>query len=108
MAIWLMIGLATLATYSERSLFGMLPASWRLPLRVQEALDFLPVSAFAALALPGVLGDVTSIPSLSVSKLLAAFVAAYVAWLSRGLGTKGLPLVLLVGMGVYWLDVWVS
>lgn len=108
MAIWLMIGSAALATYGERSLFGILPASWRLPLWVQEALDFLPVSAFAALALPGFLDNEALVSALSASKLLAAIVAAYVAWRCRGLGTKGLPFVLLVGMGVYWLDVWVS
>jgi branched-subunit amino acid transport protein len=108
MAIWVMIGLAALASNGERSLFGLLPASWQLPQRVRDALDFLPVSAFAALAFPGLLPTAAPLPSLSASKLLAAFVAAYVAWLSRGWGIKGLPFVLLVGMGVYWLDVWVS
>jgi branched-subunit amino acid transport protein len=108
MAIWVMIGLAALASNGERFLFGLLPVGWRLPQQVEEALDFLPVSAFAALALPGLLPAAAPIPSFSASKLLAALVAAYVAWLSRRWGIKGLPFVLLVGMGVYWLDVWVS
>lgn len=103
MATWLMIGLAALATYGTRALFGVLPARWQLPQRMQEALEFLPPSAFAALALPGLLRADAPVPTFVGSRVLAAIVAAYVAWL-----TRSFLLTCLAGLVVYGLDLWVS
>ena len=65
MPIWLMIGGAGLATLCARALFSMLPRSWELPAGVQALLEDLPVAVFAALAMPGLLGEGALAPSLS-------------------------------------------
>jgi branched-subunit amino acid transport protein len=104
MSIWLLIVGAGLATFGARALFSVLPGSWHLPASVQDLLEYVPAAVFAALAAPGLLeGGGASTPVPSSSKVLASVIGAYVAW-----HTKNLLLVLVVGMVVYWLDMWVS
>jgi branched-subunit amino acid transport protein len=97
-----MIGGAGLATLCARALFSMLPRSWELPPGVQALLEDVPVAVFAALAMPGLLGEGAFAPSPSSGKVLASAVGAYLAW-----KTRHVWLALLVGIGVFWLDVWV-
>lgn len=106
MGIWLVMVGAGLATYAARALFLVGPAWWHLPARLQQTLQtIVPIAAFAALALPGLLllaGSLALSP-FSNSRLLAGVVAAYVAW-----HIKRAPLAVLAGMLVLWLTTWTT
>lgn len=104
LSLWLMIGLAALATFGIRVLFGVLPKAWQLPPSTQGMLENMPVAVFAALAAPGLPASTGgAVPTLSASHVLAVVVAGYVAW-----HTKHLALALIAGIVVFGLDVWVS
>jgi branched-subunit amino acid transport protein len=102
--VWLLVVCAGLATLAERACFSMLPAAWRVPQRVQDWLEDALVAVFAALFAPGLLEHSgTMLPTFSGSRMLAVVVGGYVAW-----HTRQLWLALLLGVAVFWLDVWVS
>lgn len=64
-----------------------------------RALRFVPAAVLAAIVAPAVVyGDAGLDLSLGNERLLAALVAAFVAWWQ-----KSLLLTLLAGMGAFWL-----
>lgn len=81
-----------LLTYATR-LAGFAIAGRALPLSVERFLAYVPVAAFAALLVPGVVtGDGETAPRL-VASLAAAFAVRRLGTLWAGLS---------VGMAAYW------
>ena len=99
--VWLIIVLAALVTLAERGSFLLSKSEAPLPPFVKRSLRYVPAAVFAAIALPAV----TQPSGVGVGpvdvRLLAAVVAAGVAWT-----TRNVTLTFVVGMGVLWLLSW--
>lgn len=95
-ALFLAIGVGTFALrVSFIQAYGRL----RIPSILNRALAYVPASVLAALVLPAVIYPTSSAEfDLSNGRLLAAAVAALVAWKSRSI-----LLTLAAGMGALWL-----
>lgn len=100
---WLIILGVAAGTYLLRASFIQ---AWRwisVPTELERALNYVPAAVFAALVLPAVTvvdGSIDIAPDNL--RLLAALLAALVAWHSRNV-----LLTLGTGMGGLWLLQWV-
>jgi branched-subunit amino acid transport protein len=98
--IWVVVVLVGLATYGIRLsflyLFGRVES---VPGGVRTGLRYVPPAVLAALVVPRVVTvEPTLVATLVDERLLAAVVAAVVAW-----RTGDVALTVLVGMGALWL-----
>lgn len=74
----------------------------RMPPALQKMLRFIPASVLTAMLVPGVILHQGGVEVLAgKERILAALVAAAVAW-----KTKNMLLTILVAMGVLWLLQW--
>ncbi|MGB1110788.1 MAG: AzlD domain-containing protein [Gammaproteobacteria bacterium] len=99
---WLIAGMVVV-TLGVRYPVLALMSRWRMPVRVQQALEFVPVAVLSAIVMPMILapGGELSL-SLGNAHLLAAVVAIGVSAMTRNLlMTIGL------GMGVFLVLRWV-
>ena len=97
MSIWVVIGVLSALTYGLRASFLVgarhpLPTSW---LRV---LRFVPPAVLAALVAPALVGSGNLTTSGTLAELLAAGLAAVVAW-----RTQNVLLTVLTGMVALWV-----
>jgi branched-subunit amino acid transport protein len=98
MSIFLMIVGMGLVTFCLRLSFLALSGRWQLPLLLQRALYFVPVSILVALIVPDLIFIAGSYDwSLSNGRVVAAGLAALVAW-----RFKNVLLTLGVGMGLLY------
>lgn len=98
MTIFLMIVGMGLVTFCLRLSFLALSGRWQLPLLLQRALYFVPVAILVALIVPDLIFIAGSYDlSLSNGRVIAAVVAALVAW-----RFKNVLLTLGVGMGLLY------
>lgn len=101
MNTWLVIGLAGAGTYAIRLSMLALVSHHRLPRAVRAALEYVTPAVLLAIILPAVLyvGDQSRFDlSIGNDRLIAAIIAAAVAWLAKNVWlTVGL------GMGALWL-----
>lgn len=100
-AVWLVIVVVGGATYLFRlSFLPLIGRLERVPPRLTGTLRFIPVTVFAALAVPSILSlSAAPTPHLvyEPAKLLAAALAVVVAWRTRNMfATIG------IGMVVLW------
>jgi branched-subunit amino acid transport protein len=102
MSPWLIILLMGLVTYLIRlSLIGAL-AKIDMPPLVMRALRFVPPAVLTAIFVPEVLLPAGQMDfSLGNARLLAALVAALIAW-----RTKNVVLTVAAGMGALWIIQW--
>jgi branched-subunit amino acid transport protein len=98
--VWLVVLAVAVGTLAYRlSFFVLLDRVGDLPPLLERGLAYLPPAVFAAIALPGVvLLDGTLALSVANERLVAAAVAAVVAW-----RTGSLVATVVVGMGVVLL-----
>lgn len=81
MKIWLVILLIGTLTLLERASFILLFSRWEMPTWIRRALRFVPAAVFSALITPAILRTDGNLDlSLLNPKLLAALIAAIVAW----------------------------
>lgn len=99
---WLIIVGMGAITYAMRLSFILLPGHLRLPAILRRSLRFVPPAVFSALILPAVLRPAGPLEiSQSNFRLLAAAVAAIVAW-----RTKNTVLTIAAGMAALWILQW--
>jgi branched-subunit amino acid transport protein len=94
MNIWLILLATGLITYGIRLSLIILYGKHEMPARLQQALRYVPPAVLSAIIFPEVLlpGGNLNI-SLANPRLLAAVLAAWVAW-----RTKNVVLTIVVGM----------
>jgi branched-subunit amino acid transport protein len=97
--MWIVIIVLGIGTYLIRLSFIVLFGRVEPPMKLQRALRFVPPAVLSALLLPDVLYRSGTF-SLSVgnARLIAASVAALVAW-----RTKNTLLTIVIGMIVLWV-----
>jgi branched-subunit amino acid transport protein len=101
---WLIIIAAGIVTYSTRASFIVLGDRVSLPPIVQRSLRYVAPAAFAAIAVPLILGrDGLAGFDEDLPRILAATAAGAVVWKSRNI-----PLSLAVGMTTLWLLTWLT
>ena len=87
----------TASTLLTRGSFFMLPASFKLPARIERALRYAPACALAAIITPEVLAKEGSIYlSWQNDKLWAVLIAAAVFY-----KTRNMVWMMLIGMGAF-------
>ena len=97
--LWLLFLAVGLGTFGLRLSFIQFHGQLRLPSVLNRALAYVPASVLAALVLPSVVYPAAdSELTLANPRILAALVAALVAW-----KTKNILYTLLSGMAVLWL-----
>jgi branched-subunit amino acid transport protein len=96
MNIWLILIATGLITYGIRLSLIVLYGKQEMPARLQQTLRYVPPAVLSAIIFPEVLlpGGVLNL-SLGNPRLLAAALAALVAW-----RTKNVVLTIVVGMGM--------
>ncbi len=99
MRLWLIIIASGIVTYLTRASFIVFGDTLALPASAERSLKYVAPAAFAAISIPLVLGgDGFEGFGDDVPRLVAAgAAAAVVVW------KKNLPLMLAVGMGLFWL-----
>lgn len=93
---WGLLGLFSIGTFAFRSSFLVLFGE-KVPPKLERALVYVPVAVLPALAASVVRGS----GGLEPSRVVAALLAAGVAW-----KTKSIGLTMLLGMGCLWLLQW--
>jgi len=103
LALWIVIGAVGGLTYLSRLSFIALFARWEMPSFVARALRFVPAAMLTAIVVPAVAlrGTDAVDPALAEAKLVAAFVAALVAW-----RTRSPTATMTLGMVTLWLAQW--
>lgn len=98
--VWLAIALGGVGTFLIRASFLFLfDRLGGVPLRVQRLLRFVPSAVLAALVVPAVLAPEDAVTVLGNDRLVAAAVAAVVAWRTESiLATIVVGLAVLVGI----------
>jgi branched-subunit amino acid transport protein len=96
MNIWLILIATGLITYSIRLSLIVLYGKQEMPARLQQALRYVPPAVLSAIIFPEVLlsGGILNL-SLGNPRLLAAALAAFVAW-----RTKNVVLTIVIGMSL--------
>lgn len=99
--VWAAILLAGVGTYSLRASFLFLfERLGEVPARVELALEMVPAAVLSALVVPAVLAPEGVVSVVGNDRLLAAGVAALVAWYTENiLATIVVGLVVVVGLG---------
>lgn len=99
MRFWIIIIVSGIVTYLTRASFVVFGDRLTLPDSVERSLKYVAPAAFAAISVPLVLGgDGFADFGADVPRIIAALAAAgVVVW------KKNLPLMLIVGMGAFWL-----
>ena len=99
MPLWLIILFMGLVTFALRLLPVILLERIEIPLRVRQALRFVPLAVLSAIIFPEVLPPRGALDlSLGNARLLAGGLAMLVAW-----RTKNVLLTIAVGMGALWI-----
>lgn len=99
MPLWLIILSMGLVTFTLRLLPVLLLERVEIPLRVQQALRFVPLAVLSAIIFPEMLLPKGALDlSLGNARLLAGGLAMLVAW-----RTKNVLLTIGVGMGALWV-----
>ncbi|OGO48337.1 MAG: branched-chain amino acid ABC transporter permease [Chloroflexi bacterium RBG_16_63_12] len=99
MPLWLIILFMGLVTFALRLLPVILLERIEIPLRVRQALRFVPLAVLSAIIFPEVLQPRGALDlSLGNARLLAGGLAMLVAW-----RTKNVLLTIAVGMGALWI-----
>ncbi len=102
MTTWVAILLGGVATFLLRASFIAFLGDRQLPERVERALRYVGPSAFAAIAIPALLGDDGLAGAITPdARIIAALVAAAVIW-----KTRNMPATLAVGMIGLWTLQW--
>ncbi len=97
--LWLLFLAVGLGTFALRLSFIQFHGQLRLPPVLNRALAYVPASVLAALVLPSVVYPTADAElTLANPRILAALVAALLAW-----KTKNILYTLLGGMAVLWL-----
>lgn len=102
--VWLVFVLMGLVTVSLRTSFLLLQDRISLPTALERALRYVPAAVLAAIVTPAILqggGDALAGISWLDTRILAAFVAALVAW-----RTKNILATIAVGMAALWVLTW--
>ena len=97
MNIWMVIGTLSALTYALRVSF-LLGARHPLPTAWLRVLRFVPPAVLAAFVVPALLGSGNLLMPGALSPLLAAGVAAVVAWRSQNV-----VLAVVIGMVALWV-----
>lgn len=99
MRFWIIIVASGVVTYLSRASFIVFGDRLTLPDPVERSLKYVAPAAFAAISIPLVLGqDGFEGFADDVPRIIAALAAgAVLVW------RKSLPLMLCVGMAVFWL-----
>ncbi|MFT5721571.1 MAG: branched-subunit amino acid transport protein [Motiliproteus sp.] len=95
--LWVLFAIVGVGTFLLRGCFILLPGSQRQPVWLNRALHYVPASVLAALVFPALIKLQAEGLEYDWHRLLAALVAALVAWKS-----KNMLLTLGAGMGVLW------
>jgi branched-subunit amino acid transport protein len=97
---WLAVGVIGLLTYGIRLSFILVAGRGEMPLALQRALRFVPVTVLTAIFVPAMLlPDGTTLDLFPTNaRLVAGIVAILVAW-----RTKQVILCIIAGMGTLWL-----
>ena len=100
--VWAAVLLAGVGTYAIRASFLFLfERLGGVPGRAQTALGMVPAAVLSALVVPAVLAPEETVVLLGNDRLVAAVVAALVAWYTESiLATIVVGLVALVGLGL--------
>lgn len=98
-ALWTTIIIGGVITFALRWSFIALAGIMTLPRPLQNALQYVPAAVLAAIVLPEVLVQHQQIAvSVTNWRLLAAAVAAFVAW-----RTRSILYTIVAGMAALWL-----
>jgi len=102
--VWLAFILGGLVTYSQRASFLLILGDRSLPTSIQRALRYVAPAAFAAIVAPRVF-DSVSLSEFTApdARLLACIVGGVLMW-----KVPKLPVLLVVGMAVFWLLRWIG
>lgn len=102
--VWLAFVLGGLVTYAQRASFLLILGDRSLPAPIQRALRYVAPAAFAAIVAPRIF-DSVSLSEFTTpdARLLAAVVGGLLMWRVRSL-----PVLLIVGMTVFWLFRWIG
>ena len=102
--VWLAFILGGLVTYAQRASFLLVLGDRELPQPVQRALRYVAPAAFAAIVAPRVF-DSVSLSEFTApdARLLAAVVGGVLMW-----KVPKMPVLLVVGMTVFWLLRWLG
>jgi branched-subunit amino acid transport protein len=95
--LWLLFLAIGVGTFLLRGSFILMPGGRRQPAWMLRALRFVPASLMAALVFPALIRLQTEGLTYDGHRLLAALVAALVAWKSGNMLWT-----LIAGMGVLW------
>ena len=97
----LTIIIISIGTFLFRFSFIYLFGRFQLPLWVQNSMKFVPSAVLSALVFPAIIikEDIIWI-SPQNPRLIAGIIAMFIAW-----RTKNLLLTIVVGLGVFWLIV---
>lgn len=98
MNFWLLIIIIGALTMAERLSFILLLGQGDIPIWARKALQYVPVTALTALALPAIIITDHSIELSINPKILAAIVAILVAW-----RTKNILMTISAGMVTFWI-----
>ena len=100
---WVVVVAVGALTYLSRLSFIALFNRVRMPSLVSRALRYVPAAMLAAIIVPAVAlrGGAAPDPALEHAKLVAALVAALVAWRTRKPAAT-----IVAGMAVLWLAQW--
>jgi len=99
MKLWLIIIASGVVTFLTRASFLVFGDKLAIPAPIERALKYVAPAAFAAISIPLVFGGdgLANIGEDLPRVIAAAAAAGVVAW------KKNLPLMLVVGMTVFWL-----
>ncbi len=100
--VWAAVVLAGLGTYALRASFLFLfDRLGGVPTRLETALEMVPAAVLSALVVPAVLAPEGSVAVLGNDRLVAAALAAAVAWYTESiLATIVVGLVAVVAIGL--------
>jgi branched-subunit amino acid transport protein len=90
--MWLIVAAAVITFVTRISGFQI--GEQRLPVRLRRALDYIPVAAFAALAIPDVAAGVGTFPARALGALAASVIILRFGVLWGGLAA---------GMATFWI-----
>ena len=97
--VWIIIITIGIITFSLRFSFIFLFGKIKIPILIQRALRFVPVTVLPALIFPQFFYQANTINiSWGNERLVAGILAAFVAW-----RTQNVPLTILVGMVGLWI-----
>jgi len=98
MNLWILMIVIGLLTLLGRMSFLVLLGQREMPQWAVKALNYVPVTALTALAMPAIILDDGAV-DLSVNpRIIAGFVAMLIAW-----RTKNLVLTIVAGMMTFWV-----